>query len=82
MKELYINLILLFVMLLIVIYLRYYGFKPEFFELNAIYKPIPFIPYPKINNFTNEPTGYDSGTREYNNYNFAQQVAQGLDTNL
>lgn len=84
MKKLYTNLIFLFVLILIVIYLHYYDYEPEFFELNQLnnmYEPIGYIIYPLINNFTDEPGGYDSGTRQYTNLNYAQQVAQGLDTN-
>lgn len=87
MNNLYINLIILSIMIYIIIYSHFNCLRPEFFKLDNLDESyqmqpllIPFIVYPKIYNFTNESTGYDSGSREYNNMIFANEVAQGLDT--
>jgi hypothetical protein len=81
MKQLYWNLIILFILLVCVIWIHYFGSKHEtFFNIND-FAPIPFIYNTKLNYFDDIPSGYDSATRSYLNPYFAQQVAQGLDTN-
>lgn len=83
MNQLTLNSIILGILLCIVIYIHYYGYKPNyeyFYNINN-FAPIPFIYKPQIHFFEDLPTGYDSGSRNYTNPYFAQQVAQGLDTN-
>ena len=45
------------------------------------FAPIPFLYRSQLNYFDDTPSGYDPATRSYYNPYFAQQVAQGLDTN-
>jgi hypothetical protein len=81
MEPLYLNLLILLGLVIAVIWIRYYGPKPEhFFNIND-FAPLPFFYRPPLNYFDDTPSGYDSATRSYYNPIFAQQVAQGLDTN-
>ena len=43
--------------------------------------PNPTQPNVDYQDWLNEVSGYDSGTRGYDNYNYATNVAAGLDTN-
>lgn len=81
MEQLYWNLIILLILLICVIWIHYYGYKPELFLNINDFAPIPFMYRPQLNYFDDTPSGYDSATRSYYNPYFAQQVAQGLDTN-
>ena len=87
MEQIYWNLIILLILILCVIWVHYYGYKTElFFNMNNFvnmnkFAQIPFIYRPQLNYFDDTPSGYDSATRSYYNPYFAQQVAQGLDTN-
>ena len=81
MERLYFNLLILFILIIVVILIHFYGSKPEHFFNIYDFAPIPYFNRPLLNYFDNEPSGYDSGTRDYNNPIFAREVAQGLDTN-
>lgn len=81
MEQLYWNLIILFILLISVVLIQRYNQNPEhFFNFNN-FASIPFMYKPQLTYFDDIPTGYDSATRSYYNPYFAQQVAQGLDTN-
>ncbi len=80
MEKLYWNLIVLLLLLICVIWIHYYGYKDELFLNINDFAPIPFMYRPQLNYFDDTPSGYDSATRSYYNPYFAQQVAQGLDT--
>lgn len=81
MEQLYWNIIILLILLICVILIWNYGYKSEpFFNIND-FTQIPFMLRPQLNYFNDIPSGYDSATRSYNNPYFAQQVAQGLDSN-
>jgi hypothetical protein len=84
MEQLYWNFLILLILLICVVWIHYYGYKDEsFFNIGNFsnFAPIPFIFKPQLNYFDDMPGGYDSATRSYYNPYFAQQVAQGLDTN-
>lgn len=83
MDLIYWNLLLLLLLILLVIWMHYFGSKPESFENFANFAnfaPLPYFHVPLLQYFDNEPSGYDAGTRGYYNPNFANEVAQGLDT--
>ena len=81
MKQIYWNIIFLFILLIFVIWFHYFGYKSETFLNINDYAFIPFLYRPQLHYFDDTPSGYDSSTRSYYNPYFAQQVAQGLDTN-
>jgi hypothetical protein len=80
MKQFNWNLIILLILLICVIWI-YYRYKNETFLNINNFAPIPFMYRSYLNYFDDIPSGYDSATRSYYNPYFAQQVAQGLDTN-
>jgi hypothetical protein len=80
MEQLYWNLIVLLILLICVIWIHYFGYKSEPFLNIYDFAPIPFMYRPQLNYFDDTPSGYDPATRSYYNPYFAQQVAQGLDT--
>ena len=77
MDQIVINLIIVFLLLIGIILIHYYGSNYETFN----FAPLPYFYYPLLSNFSSQPSGYDSATRSYYNPNFAIEVAQGLDTN-
>ena len=80
MEQLYWNLIILLILAICVVLIWYYGYKSEpFFNIND-FAQIPFMYRQQLNYFNDTPSDYDSATRSYYNPYFAQQVAQGLDT--
>jgi hypothetical protein len=86
MELIYYNFIVLFILIGIVIWIHYSGYKPrsEYFmptQYPISYAPIPYIRRPLLTSFSSQPSGYNSGTRNYSNPFFALEVAQGLDTN-
>ena len=83
MEQIYINTIIFMVLFAIVVWINYKTPRHENFKLFNFndYGQYPYLRLPPINYYSNIPTGYDSGTRDYNNPFFAQQVAQGLETN-
>ncbi len=80
MEQIYWNLILLLILILCIIWIHYFSFKSELFLSINDFAQIPYMYMPHLFYFNNIPSGYDSSTRSYYNPYFAQQVAQGLDT--
>jgi hypothetical protein len=82
MEQIYINIIIFAILFSIILWIHNISIKNENFKSFNFNDsaPIPFLRLPPINYYSGIPTGYDSGTRGYYNPYFAQQVAQGLDT--
>lgn len=74
-------LIILLIFLVIIFWIYFFGYKFDYFLNINDFAPIPFIYNSQLRYFNDIPSGYDSSTRSYMNPYFAQQVAQGLDTN-
>ena len=83
MESIYTNIFILLVLTGIVILIHYFSNNPEYFVLAqspSVYAPVPYVHRPLLHYFSSQPSGYDSGTRNYSNPFFALEVAQGLDT--
>ena len=78
------NEIIFYIVIFILVYGAFYllySYTDEKFSNIANYAPAMTRDYLYYNNtpYLHNPSGYDSATRGYYNYNYAKQIAQNLD---
>lgn len=86
MESIYLDILILLLLIGIVIWIRYNIDSTDsndnfvLTQSPSVYAPVPYVHRPLLHYFSSQPSGYDSGTRNYSNPFFALEVAQGLDT--